>query len=156
MNNNKTWIDKNTNLMWQFDIDKERVTFDEAIDYIEKLNDKKFAGFDDWKIPTIDELMTISNIPLYDRRKTNQQKWLDWYKETKKLAKTNEKSNTKVSYIKDELLDSMTMDWQGFWSCNDSEDDDENYAWMALFGNGSINSYLKNDAIYLRCVRDNK
>jgi hypothetical protein len=147
-----TWVDKDTNLMWQIDIDKTRVSFDEAQEYAIMLNNKNFEGYNDWRVPTVDELLSLGNIELYDRRDENQDfKWVDWYKNTKKDAFENQFSHTKISYIKEPLLDSMNMDWQSFWSSSSCDDD---YAWMLVFGNGTINSYLKTGDMYVRCVRN--
>lgn len=46
-------------LMWQDgDLPLYRMAYDEAIHYCENLN---FAGFDDWRLPTIKELLSITD-----------------------------------------------------------------------------------------------
>ena len=58
-------IDIKTNLMWQDNGDGNHdMTWQEAFRYAKKLNREKFAGFDDWRVPTIEELKTIVD---YDR-----------------------------------------------------------------------------------------
>ena len=45
-------------LMWQDGEEIYQGTYDEAVKYCENLT---FAGFDDWRLPTIDELISITD-----------------------------------------------------------------------------------------------
>lgn len=52
--------DKNSGLMWQQSGSSGRgMHFSEAQAYIEQLNRESFAGYNDWRLPTLDEAMTI-------------------------------------------------------------------------------------------------
>jgi len=52
-------IDQNTNLTWQkAGLDNE-VNYDGVEAYIQKLRSDKFAGFDDWRLPTLVEAMSL-------------------------------------------------------------------------------------------------
>ncbi|MEA3314248.1 MAG: DUF1566 domain-containing protein [Campylobacterota bacterium] len=53
------WVDKDTNLMWQLQETDEQYKWDFIDKVSEKLNNQKFGGFDDWRVPTIDEFKTI-------------------------------------------------------------------------------------------------
>lgn len=53
------WVDKDTNLMWQLEEIDEQYTWDYIDKATKKLNNENFGGFDDWRVPTIDELKTI-------------------------------------------------------------------------------------------------
>ena len=60
---NETVLDDKTNLMWMQKPLDGTFTFDEAI----KLN-REFAGFSDWRMPTIDELSSIMNYQAHQAR----------------------------------------------------------------------------------------
>ncbi|MBI4382523.1 MAG: DUF1566 domain-containing protein [Nitrospinae bacterium] len=55
--------DRKSGLMWtrtdtMNDMEKW-VNYMECLDYVRGLNEKKFAGYDDWRLPTRDELSTL-------------------------------------------------------------------------------------------------
>lgn len=51
--------DHATGLMWQKDGSKNIVTLEQAEIYVESLNDETHGGFDDWRLPTLIELMSL-------------------------------------------------------------------------------------------------
>lgn len=55
----ETVFDRATGLTWQKAGSPEELTHAEAQKYIADLNRKKFAGYDDWRLPTIPELMSL-------------------------------------------------------------------------------------------------
>lgn len=57
-NGDGTVTDLNTGLMWQQTPDYTRYTYDNAIEYA---NETKLGGYDDWRLPTIKELYSISD-----------------------------------------------------------------------------------------------
>ena len=52
-------VDHSTGLMWQQAGSGNRMRFSETQAYIESLNVQKFAGYDDWRLPTIPEIMSL-------------------------------------------------------------------------------------------------
>lgn len=61
-NDSLIWTDSSTNLMWEVKTrDKKDLTYtwDEAVDYCKQLNKNKFYKFNDWRIPTTEELQTL-------------------------------------------------------------------------------------------------
>lgn len=72
-NGNGTVTDKNSGLMWQkadsYHELKKGMNWYEALEYVAAMNAKKFAGFDDWRLPTRNELKA-----LYDQSRPVQSK----------------------------------------------------------------------------------
>ncbi len=48
-----------TGLMWQKSGSDKTLTYEKAKAYVEKLNRIKFAGYADWRLPTVDELASL-------------------------------------------------------------------------------------------------
>jgi hypothetical protein len=107
------WHDTQTSLIWQKNINDKALSYQEAKDYITTLNDENYAGYSNWKIPSLEELNTI----LTD------------------TALENENSFTQETYIKSQLLGTMKVEKQIFWSDTVSEVDNKKY-WYVNFSNG--------------------
>jgi hypothetical protein len=80
-NNDGTVTDRATGLMWQKEGSDDRIRFSDAEKYIEQLNKSTFGGYNDWRLPTIDELVSLlekekSDNGLYiDPVFSNKQDW---------------------------------------------------------------------------------
>jgi hypothetical protein len=59
INGDKVVIDHTTGLMWQQSGSEKYIKYDNAKAYIKELNDKKFAGFSDWRLPTLEEATSL-------------------------------------------------------------------------------------------------
>jgi len=70
---NEVILDTKTNLMWlkkdYWQMKGKWVNWYSTHEYVQKLNNKNFAGYADWRLPTPEEAET-----LYDRRKRNVDK----------------------------------------------------------------------------------
>jgi serine/threonine-protein kinase len=58
-NGDGTVTDRETHLVWQKDSAPERMTWPEAQRHVEKLNEAGFAGHNDWRLPSNEELLSI-------------------------------------------------------------------------------------------------
>ena len=58
-NGDGTVTDRATGLMWEQKGSKREKSYYSAKKHVKSLNKKKFAGHDDWRIPTIEELYSL-------------------------------------------------------------------------------------------------
>ena len=80
-NGNGTISDSKSNLMWHqsdsFAEYKYGITWFEANDYIEDLNEKKVAGFDDWRLPGFDEAQSLFEFSVSNKDKDDAEIHID-------------------------------------------------------------------------------
>ncbi|MCL4707057.1 DUF1566 domain-containing protein [bacterium] len=77
----KLVLDKTTGLLWQQSGSDGTMVFKEAEQYVRGLNEKRFAGYDDWRLPTLEEAMSLMESKkhgeLYlDRVFDHKQQWI--------------------------------------------------------------------------------
>ena len=60
-NNDGTVTDMTTGLMWQRSGSDRKLSIRSARNYLENLNKNALAGYDDWRIPTMEELASLLN-----------------------------------------------------------------------------------------------
>lgn len=77
----KVIIDTKTRVVWARDANmpNKHVTYQEALNYLKKLNDKKYGGYNKWELPTVsdfddsfDHCRYRPNMESYNRRKYNK------------------------------------------------------------------------------------
>ena len=57
--NTKVWHDPVSDLVWQVNLNGKRFTYEETFSYAQELNQEKYGGYDNWRVPTINELKTL-------------------------------------------------------------------------------------------------
>ena len=79
----KVIYDKATGLMWQQSGSEKYMIYDEALNYIRQLNQEGFAGYNDWRLPTLREAITLlkpekpkKHYLFFDLLFDDKQKWL--------------------------------------------------------------------------------
>jgi hypothetical protein len=75
-------FDASSDLMWQQGGSYQKIKYDAAKKYVDDLNKKGFAGFKDWRLPTLEEAMSLMETekkngnlyidPVFDK----QQEWI--------------------------------------------------------------------------------
>ena len=120
----KAWDDGN--LIWevkQEDNINKTYKWEEARAYARKLNKEEYAGFDNWRLPTLDELKTLL---------------------------TKEPNNG--FYIKAQLSDNLSSKEQWYWTSTPDKDDSSR-AYPVGFDAGNTYWYYKTYYHCVRCVR---
>ncbi len=68
----KVVIDKATNLMWHQSGSFEGLVYDEALEWIKRLNEEGYAGYQDWRLPTWEEAASLTENPHQNDLKYSQ------------------------------------------------------------------------------------
>ena len=86
-NDVKVVLDRATGLMWQQSGSVKEISYSDAKKYVARLNSDKFAGYNDWHMPTLEEAMSLMEPtekgggmyidPVFD----NTQRWI-WTSDT--------------------------------------------------------------------------
>ncbi|WP_148784192.1 DUF1566 domain-containing protein [Campylobacter concisus] len=114
-------------LMWQDGEDIYQGTYDEAVKYCENLN---FAGYDDWRLPTINELLSITDDSRY-----------------------NPAINKAFKNVAYETNDKGEKSYSWYWSSTKSASVSSG-AWIVYFRGGNDNWGGVSSRSFVRCVRD--
>jgi hypothetical protein len=59
VNPDGTITDRVTGLIWQKSGSMKRLLWVEAANYVQKMNNQRFAGYSDWRLPTVEELASL-------------------------------------------------------------------------------------------------
>lgn len=105
-------IDNKTNLMWQIKYTKDG-TYDEISSKLKDLNQNSYAGYNDWRLPTVEEALTLLNKRLEKDWRGDEEIYHD--------CELNSFSNT---------INRM-------WTGDKFSDQNDEYQWFIDFGNGT-------------------
>ena len=110
-NHNRTITDEATGLMWQKGGSSGGMTWPEAKDYAIRLNREGFAGYSDWRIPTIEELASLlesswENGDLFIEKVFDRKQRYCWSQDTSGINKAW-KANFHLGFIMDFPMSSI-------------------------------------------------
>lgn len=131
-NGDGTITDNSTGLMWQRSGSQRQLSYSGAFDYIKSLNEEKYAGYSDWRMPTIEELAS--------------------------LIRSEEINNTNIA----SLFDSgQSKCWSSDAAENNQISADETAVWFVDYKSARIrkadwfNSNRNNNNRFYSCITDN-
>lgn len=138
------WKDPASGLTWELKapaVVEEEYSVAEAHAYAAGLNGAGFGGFDDWRVPTLEELASLAVVELFDYR-DNYAAWRAWYDEHAHALINN-------YFIHPALAGNMGLHgW--YWSAT-AKSEKEYY--LVNFKDGNVNDNVATQVYYLRCVR---
>lgn len=140
----KYYKDETTGLYWELKTYGNRrmeYSLEDAYEYAEELNTYKYGGYSDWRVPAIEELITLCSIEPY-KYNGDYKAWRAWFEGIKDMSNNG-------FFIKDPLSDNLGKDgW--YWSSTKA-DNGEYY--LLNFKEANTNTHLPNQTFYVRCVR---
>lgn len=133
------WVDNNTNLMWQLNVPSALMTWNEANGYVIDMNKQQYCGYNDWRLPTIEE-----------------QEWVHRYKNLDVAWKykendVNPNDFSRAFYWSSTLLGDRTEKILDIKSVSDI--DMKNKVWNICISNGISGYDSKTDKQCVRLVR---
>ncbi len=134
----KIIVDKASRLIWQQNGSLDKLNGDEITAYIDKINKDRLAGYNDWRLPTLEEGMSLmkpeknaENLfidPVFDKHQ-----FLIWTSDTYCDAIFDKEKD--INGISDRL-------------------NEKSWAWVVFFDNGYCANYdIFDDYSYVRAVR---
>ncbi|OKY74307.1 MAG: hypothetical protein BM485_14390 [Desulfobulbaceae bacterium DB1] len=143
-NEDGTVTDNASGLMWQREDDNITRAWQQALDYCDDLVLPVDGGYDDWRLPNIKELESITDDSRYNPA-------ID--------PAVFPNANTSHYWSSSTYAGSPDGAWYadvGYAYYPDDEwyvDSSPSYAWHVNFYGGSVGSYSKHGSYYVRCVR---
>jgi hypothetical protein len=113
------WKDPESGLIWEFKNSKnyeDLYTYREAESYVDKLNSSMYGGSFHWRIPTIDELLSLGSAKLFDYRAKNMSynSRISWSKKIERFRNGRTFVKKPISGFMNHQVDS----W--YWSATES------------------------------------
>ena len=120
----KVVVDNQTKLMWQKETSKMWMNYPNAEKWIGDLNEKHWAGFTDWRMPTVEEALSLLQPGIYGNR-------------------------TIINFI-NPVFDFVT--WT-IWT-SDLNQNDASQAFIIDYGEGSWSAHNFTSTFFVRAVRN--
>jgi hypothetical protein len=146
------WKDRDRKIIWEVknrDNFDEKFTYDEALKYIDKLNREHYGGYRNWRLPTIDELLTLGNIKLFDYREPKS-----CYAERGLWIKRNSDKRVGSRFVRKPfsiIMNNQIQSW--YWSSTPYEKEIES-AWVIDFFEGGNFHNCKKDQNLVMAIRN--
>jgi len=103
VNSKKIIIDQKTGLMWHPSGSLKFVNLKQAKNWISDMNENSYAGFSDWRLPTLEEALSLlekrKRINLYIDKQFDTRQWCIW---------TGDKLDSKLNWV---IVFSGRVDW---------------------------------------------
>lgn len=138
--NDSIAYDFKRNLMWKRFVSDNKKKYNDVKDYINWINSKKYAGFDDWRLPTLEEAMSLLIKP--SKKESN-------YFNNTIFDLANKKIWTSDTYKKKELISNLYIKFLTYFiAC------EEDYnCWIVDFQRGHCNIMLRDSLCHVLTVR---
>jgi hypothetical protein len=124
-------FDRTTGLAWQKAGPDKDLMYEEAQAYMGQLNRDKFGGYTDWRLPTVEELLSL-------------------------LAPKNWPQSSNDLYLNPIFVIPAYVEYPWYWSADIYQTKGESSfraAWDVSFGNGNVHSRELFSNLYVRAVR---
>ena len=114
--------DRSTGLMWQQSGSEEALDYEAALEYVRQLNQDEVAGFTDWRLPTLEEAMSLmeplpSEKSLFlDRSFDAKQNWI-WTTDNKGEGNHPQMDAWVVSFASGSCLVGRMMSFDAYVRC---------------------------------------
>ena len=133
------------NYMYETKPSHAKFTWQEANEYCE---DKILGDYQDWELPTKNNLKKISNIKLFVKEESTKRKiWENWFKGKQKSLL--EKSKGNGYFLQPEFIENVPQEGD-FWTSSSSN---SKKAWAISFKDGIIATDIKSRKRYVFCSR---
>ena len=139
--------DKQSRLRWVIPKRFQWMSWKKAIRYCKTL---RLNDHTDWRVPTLKELKTLTNIKIFSYKK-GQKGWKKWFE--KNRYKYIKHTNKHYYFIKKSFLKQLSQKLPKYYEVWSSDSNTPSKAWNVRFNVGSDHWSAKDKRHYVLCVR---